>query len=408
MLTLAVYPKHSSEVLKYTMSEFVSSIVADIVTCYLDFVDDGFDLNFILPEAYVETHDPSECYAVLRGIKARLQSSVMYREIKPLYQYAIFYMIYSWIRFYESYPEEEAPCEIHYIIPDGLKDLITTELDSEEASLVIQSLEDLREYNTILFEDYDFDEEMTRSLAELAIRNPIIFSALMGYEELDQYIDVMPADVAEEYLEFREKKSETQQSISTEEAIVVAVQNAMNTFAKRVVHHINKSEIELTAELQEKIDDILATNYGVLISREFTMGRAIKMIGETDLYFCMKDSGLTVDIAVLENKNIENFEQQYLQLMGYLNPNFKFGMTVSINRKMTITEAKEKIDADLRSIEGIFAVVDVYQPNNDMDYLISEHIVPENGKTMRVYHFILNLNDKSRVEAAKRARANKR
>lgn len=64
--------------------------------------------------------------------------------------------------------------------------------------------------------------------------------------------------------------------------------------------------------------------------------------------------------------------------MGYLNPNFKFGMTASINRKVTITEAKDKIDAERRSIEEDFAVVDVRQPTSDMDYLISEHIVPEN------------------------------
>lgn len=79
-------------------------------------------------------------------------------------------------------------------------------------------------------------------------------------------------------------------------------------------------------------------------------------------------------------------------------------MTVSINRKMTLTEAKKKIFANLKSIEMNFAVVDVHQSRSDMDYLTIEHIVPETGNRIQVYHFILNLNDESRVEADKMAR----
>ena len=42
------------------------------------------------------------------------------------------------------------------------------------------------------------------------------------------------------------------------------------------------------------------------------------------------------DYAVLENKYIENFTNQYNQLMGYLNPNFEFGITLSMNREMSL------------------------------------------------------------------------
>lgn len=40
--------------------------------------------------------------------------------------------------------------------------------------------------------------------------------------------------------------------------------------------------------------------------------------------------------AVLENKYIEKFTNQYNQLRGYLNPDFKFGITLSMNREMSL------------------------------------------------------------------------
>lgn len=90
--------------------------------------------------------------------------------------------------------------------------------------------------------------------------------------------------------------------------------------------------------------------------------------------------------------------------MGYLNLYFKLGMTVSINSNLTIDEAEKEIAADLKSITGDFAVVGVYTPKNGEHYLISEHIVPETKDLMRIYYFILNLSNESRVKAAQEAR----
>lgn len=87
---------------------------------------------------------------------------------------------------------------------------------------------------------------------------------------------------------------------------------------------------------------------------------------------------------------------------GYLNPYFKFGMTVSINKNLTLYEAEKKITADLRSITGDFAVIDVYQAKNGEHYLLSEHVMPETKEKMRVYHFILNLSDESGAQIAKK------
>ena len=45
-----------------------------------------------------------------------------------------------------------------------------------------------------------------------------------------------------------------------------------------------------------------------------------------------------------KNKYIENFTNQYNQLMGYLNPYFEFGITLSMNREMSLKQGFDEIE----------------------------------------------------------------
>ncbi len=189
------------------------------------------------------------------------------------------------------------------------------------------------------------------------------------------------------------------------QGIVIEILNKLQDFQMRVMDFQKRGEVEITADLQDAVSGNLNTKYRIHLAREFTMGRALKKLGETDLYFYKEENGIKENIAVLENKCIENFKDQYLQLMGYLNQNFKFGITLSINRNRTVTEAENYIINCLNEIEDDFSVLEVKPENKGgFTYLVSEHIIPETGKRMKIYHLIFQLCDRKRVEAAKRAR----
>ena len=190
-----------------------------------------------------------------------------------------------------------------------------------------------------------------------------------------------------------------------EKVLVNVIQNAIDTFQRRVAVHYGKDEVSLTADLEEKIEMTLAEMYDIHIKREYNMGRALKGLGETDLYFYRIQENQIIDLAILENKVIEKFRDQYYQLMGYLNPNFRFGLTVSINRHLTLDEARMKIEDTLRSVTGDYALTEDIRffPEHE-NRLMSTHTVPETGKKIHIYHFILNLEDGSRQEAAKQGR----
>ena len=166
--------------------------------------------------------------------------------------------------------------------------------------------------------------------------------------------------------------------------------------------------MQITADLHDSVEGILNSKYGLSVAREFTMGRAIKKLGETDLYIYKESDGIITDYVIFENKYIENFMEQYNQLMGYLNPYFKFGITLSLNRKMSLSPGFDEIEKELKTIEGDFAPINIRRiGESETLMIVSEHIVPETGNKMKVYHLIFQLNDKERKEVAALARKNR-
>lgn len=172
-------------------------------------------------------------------------------------------------------------------------------------------------------------------------------------------------------------------------------------------------EVELTADFQQRITSSLNLKYGIQIDRECTIGRSKTTIGETDLYFYTYEDGIKRDLYILENKILTDFKKpQYGQLMGYLNPYFSAGITLSINKDRGWEEAFdyicEKLE-ELREEGGDFApiTIDRKTVSNRTKYVKSEFIIPKDGRTMPVYHLVMQLYDKPWHERAKKERSKK-
>ena len=205
----------------------------------------------------------------------------------------------------------------------------------------------------------------------------------------------------------------TMMSDKTTQGVIEHICTALVEMEEEPSNFENQNETMITSALQRSISQILNKEYGIQIAREYTLGRAKKSIGETDLYFYRYEGGIKQEFYVLENKVLENFRteqyNQYKQLMGYLNKNFKAGITLSINRKKGWEDAfdfiQDKLEA-LQSERGEFAPMTIKRIKkiNKTHYLRTEHVVPETGRTMPVYHLVLHLSGESRQRAAKEAR----
>lgn len=157
------------------------------------------------------------------------------------------------------------------------------DLDNEEGRNILKWVQDFEEYYDICFQDRDFLPSQLSNLVMLFLRSPKLLEMFFQYDNLDDYIDLMECDLRDRYLEIRyEQKSKIPSSLS--EKIVLELVSTIRRFQKRVAHFENRDEVQITADLQDAVEGVLNSKYGLLVSREFTMGRAIKKLGETDLY----------------------------------------------------------------------------------------------------------------------------
>lgn len=71
----------------------------------------------------------------------------------------------------------------------------------------------------------------------------------------------------------------------------------------------------------------------------------------------------------------------------------------------TLKKGFDEIENKLKSIKGAFQPIRIQRiGERETLMIISEHIVPETGNRMKVFHLIFQLNDKERKEAAASAR----
>ena len=193
--------------------------------------------------------------------------------------------------------------------------------------------------------------------------------------------------------------------------VIEVILSALADMSNRSGDFESKGEEEITRDVEAAIKQILNDRYQIQIAREYTMGRAKKKIGETDLYFYRHEKGKLENLYILENKNMHTFDfkKQYGQLIGYLNPEFTAGITISINKKLEWEAAFDKIESKLRELkdEGEdFVPININRKMtvNRTQYIKSEHIVPETRKPMTIYHLVLQISDQARQEAARKAR----
>lgn len=377
------------------ITKYVNSNLRDIVRSLLDILelDQEFDLDGFFPRDYL-MRKPQECRNSVYELYEIICLTNIRDFIKPKYEY----LLYSILDWWEKCADNEDD-----LIINPVDDSLIKDLDNDDGQENLKWIQDFQKYYNICFQNHDFLPEQLNDMVLLYLNNPKLLE--MAFQiNLDDYLDLMECDLRDRYLEKRyEKNSDFCSSLS--EKIVMELISVIKRFQKRIVHFEKRDEVEITADIQDAVTGPLNSKYNVLIAREFTIGRANKKLGETDLYIYAEKDGYVTDYAVLENKYIENFTKQYEQLMGYLNQDFKFGITLSLNRKMSLKEGFDKIENDLKRMKGTYQPTKIKRIGGENTLMIiSEHIVPETENTMKVYHLIFQLNDKERKEIAALAR----
>lgn len=176
----------------------------------------------------------------------------------------------------------------------------------------------------------------------------------------------------------------------------------------------NYSENEMSDELKYVIQSSLK-HKNIIVEREAPAGYSLIKSGEIDFYLYSSDT--TILFAVGENKewSKSKYEKQLKQLLGYAKANRGFCFTIIFNKSeklSTILEQRENILTNFKLVEDGQIYFEITDKIYDVSFLIDGikdviltfHKNPEDGSTLRIYHFIIDANEQERKVAAIQAR----
>ncbi len=409
MIPLELFDYSNFKNINIKVTKYVNKNLEIIVRVLLDILrsDPDFELDSFFPRDYLEKK-PYECRRLVDELYELICSDVIRDYIKPKYEY----LLYCIIEWWDDCTDDEED-----LLPNKLDKKLLKEIESEESyisedgkNMTLDYITTFEWYYDICFLDHDFLPSQLSNMLTIYIRNTELFNMIYNDVDLDDYVDLMPCDLRELYIEKQNNyKKSYEEMIKIEDDIVIEIICVLQLLELRVCEIEDRDEVEISNDIYSTLVRTLKVKFDLEITREMTIGRARKKLGETDLYIYRNNSTYKIDYAIIENKYIEKFISQYQQLLGYLNQNFKFGITISINKRLKLEDCMNKIVENLIEIKNSdndFKITKIYKPFKDFPYVIkSKHIIPEDSeREMSIYHLILNLNDDKRSEIAKSAR----
>ncbi|EOU1634910.1 hypothetical protein OQL14_002219 [Clostridium perfringens] len=396
------------EVIKY-----INENLRVIVEVYRDYLYDCKDdsvvdmLEEVFPRDFIK-RNKEKCIDIIEELYELIISRNIRDHIKPKYEYTLYHVIIWWIEGVD-FDEDFIPIKLTEKLRNDIKEN-EDYLDEDGENIILNELSDIRNYLNFCFCDHDFLKHSLDNMVSLYIKSPELATEIF-HVNLDEYIDFMSVDLRELYLEKKqeeEKEKDNNSLIWSEELIIKELYNSFKLLNEHVVEIKDKNEVEISNEIFRMNKILFKKQYGLELEREAEIGHSKKKLGETD-FFIYYNAEEYINIAIGENKLLEGFDNAYGQVLGYLNYNFKFGFTISINKNKTISEAYNYIIKKLRERDDKeFKIENIIELpfGENYKYLIkSTHIIPEDrSRTMNLYHLILDLNDSERSSIAHKAR----
>ena len=348
----------------------------------IDYLSDFFPL-------YLCRENIEKCQNILKDLSEWTEDNYLH-ELGSVHEYALFKIMNCYFDEKEDFENYREKGEKN-IYKFSIKDIENYE--PEEIS-ILKRLNKRDFFEESLFWDWDF--LFIDKIVYLYQTNKEQFDSL-GVN-LRYYLDLMPKDMREDVkrsLDYEKEKEET------EKFIINQINNVIYQMEMNPIRLEGLKEDDISDDIKSRLQFAFEMK-NIIIEREARGGFAQKKIGEIDFYIYQNENHTYKQLAIGENKNWGNFENQVKQLLGYSNKNISFGFTITINRDKSYQQIKEKQIEILENFSNKnFEVLNVEEQDGK---IISTHIIPEVNKKFKIYHFILNVNGKERKEIALEAR----
>jgi hypothetical protein len=254
----------------------------------------------------------------------------------------------------------------------------------------------------------DFRENLEKILNSIKY----MWEKLLIYNKSSLLKDIMKDIDRELYLSITHECSiKYKYENEIEHLIIKELDNAIKLKENDPSRLISLTENQLSNDLFDIVQNTLK-NENLIIEREKPGGFSKKSIGEMDFYIYRYNKGVLETLCIGENKIWEgesNFKKQLMQLFGYMKDYNDFGFTIIFNKKNHITNILKKRKKILEEFnEENFNTLKIENIDKSLirnsNIIVSTHSIPENKKTIKIYHLIVNCKMDERRELAEKAR----
>ncbi|MFR2196803.1 MAG: hypothetical protein ACLS5Y_04485, partial [Clostridia bacterium] len=321
----------------------------------IDYLSDFFPL-------YLCRENIEKCQNILKDLSEWTEDNYLH-ELGSVHEYALFKIMNCYFDEKEDFENYREKGEKN-IYKFSIKDIENYE--PEEIS-ILKRLNKRDFFEESLFWDWDF--LFIDKIVYLYQTNKEQFDSL-GVN-LRYYLDLMPKDMREDVkrsLDYEKEKEET------EKFIINQINNVIYQMEMNPIRLEGLKEDDISDDIKSRLQFAFEMK-NIIIEREARGGFAQKKIGEIDFYIYQNENHTYKQLAIGENKNWGNFENQVKQLLGYSNKNISFGFTITINRDKSYQQIKEKQIEILENFSNKnFEVLNVEEQDGKV---ISTHIIPE-------------------------------
>lgn len=262
--------------------------------------------SFIFPEFLLSNED--RCRKVVNELLICTKDKFVH-QLSPLQEYVLFHIL----RFFIDAHDEEELIRSDY---EGEEELT-------EEEWLMKHLDDIDVYLDVCFEDWDFYD--VPALFYLFESDPINFESIW-HTNLDYYLELMPDDIKERYLEIRnnyiKQIAKNSVEIEKEDDLLKHVENAIKRFRHSIMekrmHKLlwNDDKTHKDEKSAQKCFELscyeYCERYNIDITPEAETGR-----GPVDFKFSYGNSLKTiVEVKLSSNSNLEHgLEIQTVQYM---------------------------------------------------------------------------------------------
>lgn len=186
------------EEIYFEVNKYVNQNLKELVGSYIDFATDDEELFNIFP-AYMYDGNIQFGIKTIKELYNLIYSEIQREVVKPKYEYALFVIINYWIDL------EDDNCPYSFIKLDAeLRRKIELYDNSHgEESELIESVQNLRNYEENCFWDWDFLPQSIDTFVYGYISNLENREYKEKFHWLDEYESLMSPDLKESYLEIR-------------------------------------------------------------------------------------------------------------------------------------------------------------------------------------------------------------